>query len=67
VVVGSVDPSSVAAAAGLGRGDVIQEVDRKPVHSISEYKQALAAVGKQQVLLLVNQGGVTRYVVIESH
>ena len=67
VVVGSVDPSSAAAAAGLSRGDVIQEVNHKPVHSITEYKQALAAVGKQPVLLLVNEGGATQYVVIESH
>jgi serine protease Do len=66
VVVGSVDPSSGAAAAGIERGDVIQEVNHKPIHSITEYKQALAAAGKQPVLLLVNEGGATHYVVIES-
>jgi len=66
VVVESVDPSSAAAAVGLQRGDVIQEVNHKPVHNITEYKQELAAAGKQPVLLLVNQGGVTHYVVIES-
>src|SRR6202167_3859058 len=60
VVVTNVDPSSAAAAAGLDRGDVIQEVNHKPVHNIAEYKQAVAAAGKQPVLLLVNlQGGVT--------
>jgi serine protease Do len=68
VVVTTVDPSSAAAAAGLDRGDVIQEVNHKPVHNIAEYKQAVAAAGKQPVLLLVNlQGGVTQYMVIESH
>jgi len=68
VVVTNVDPSSAAAAAGLDRGDVIQEVNHKPVHNIAEYKQAVAAAGKQPVLLLVNlQGGVTQYMVIESH
>jgi serine protease Do len=67
VVVTNVDASSAAAAAGLGRGDVIQEVNHKPVHDIAEYKQAVAAAGKQPVLLLVNlQGGVTQYMVIES-
>ena len=66
VVVETVDPSSAAAAVGLQRGDVIQEVNHKPVHSISEYKDALAAAGKQPVLLLLNQGGRTQYVVIES-
>jgi serine protease Do len=66
VVVESVDPSSAAAAVGLQRGDVIQEVNHQPVRSITEYKQALAAAGKQSVLLLVNSGGVTHYEVVES-
>ncbi len=66
VVVASVDPSSAAAAAGLSRGDVIQEVNRRPVQSITEYKQAVAAAGKQTIVLLVNEGGVTQYVAIES-
>ena len=68
VVVTSVDPSSAAAAAGLDRGDVIQEVNHKPVHNVDEYKQAVSAAGKQSVLLLVSgPGGVTQYMVIESH
>jgi len=66
VVVESVDPSSAASSVGLQRGDVIQEVNHQPVHDIAEYKQALAAAGKQPVLLLVNSGGVTHYEVIES-
>lgn len=66
VVVESVDPSSAASAVGLQRGDVIQEVNHQPVRSISEYKQAVAAAGKQPVLLLVNSGGVTHYEVVES-
>jgi serine protease Do len=61
----SVDPASAAAAAGLSRGDVIQEVNHKPVTSIEEYKQALAATGKKSVLLLVNQGGVSHFVAVE--
>jgi serine protease Do len=65
VVVTSVDPASAAAAAGLSRGDVIQEVNHKPVTSIEEYKQALAATGKKSVLLLVNQGGVSHFVAVE--
>jgi serine protease Do len=66
VVVESVDPSSAASSVGLQRGDVIQEVNHQPVRNIAEYKQALAAAGKQPVLLLVNSGGVTHYEVIES-
>jgi serine protease Do len=67
VVVTQVDPSSPAAAVGLERGMVIQEVNRKPVTNVDQYKQALAGADNQQVLLLVNQGGVTRYLVVEPH
>jgi serine protease Do len=66
VVVTSVDPSSPAASE-LNRGDVIQEVNHKPVASVQEYSQAIAAAGNQPVLLLVNRGGATQYVVIEPH
>lgn len=64
VIVSQVDPNSAAAEAGLQRGDVIQEVNRKPVHNMEEYRAALAGLGNQSVLLLVNHGGTTLYVVI---
>jgi len=50
----------------LQRGDVIQEVNHKPVNSIEDYRQAIATAGKSSVLLLVNSQGVTHYVVIEA-
>jgi serine protease Do len=65
VVVDSVDASSSAAAAGVQRGDVIQEVNRKPVNNVQEYRQALSAAGNQAVLLLINHQGVTRYMVVQ--
>jgi serine protease Do len=64
VVVSSVDPSS-AAAAELQRGDVILEVNRKPVHNVTQYQAALAAIGNQPVLLLVNRGGTTHFVAVQ--
>ncbi|HXJ17269.1 MAG TPA: DegQ family serine endoprotease [Candidatus Polarisedimenticolia bacterium] len=66
VVVSSVDPSSAAAAAGVERGDIIQEVNHKPVTNVSEYNQALSGAGNQPVMLLINENGVTRYVVVET-
>ena len=66
VVVTQVDPSSPAAAVGLERGMVIEEVNHKPVNNIAEYKQALGGLNNQPVLLLVNQGGVTRFLVVGS-
>ena len=66
VVVSSVEPGSAAAEPGLRRGDVIQEVNHQPVRNVSEFKNATAQLGKQPVLLLVNRGGNTLYVVIEA-
>ncbi|HTB19638.1 MAG TPA: DegQ family serine endoprotease [Bryobacteraceae bacterium] len=65
VVVTSVDPASPAATTGLSRGDVIQEVNHKPVHSVAEYNQAITSSGKRPVLLLVNHGGRTAFIVVE--
>jgi serine protease Do len=65
VFVTDVDPSSAASAAGVQRGDVIQEIDRKPVHNLAEYQQALAGAGKQPVLLLLNRRGTTLFVVVQ--
>jgi len=64
VVVTDIDPSSAAADAGLQRGDIIQEVNRKPVHNIEQYNQAVGGADNQSVLLLVNRGGTTHYVVV---
>lgn len=66
VVVSDVDPAS-PAAADLQRGDVIQEVNHKPISNVEQYNQAVSAAGSQPVLLLVNRGGVTQYVVVETH
>src|SRR6516225_8415659 len=65
VVITSVDPSSPAAAAGLERGDVIQEVNRKAVRSPEEYNKTLTETRGKAVLLLVNRGGSTHFVIVE--
>jgi serine protease Do len=67
VVVTSVDPSSAAGSVGLRQGDVIQEVNHKPVTNVQEFRHAIAGAEKQSALLLVNRGGVTSYIVVEAH
>jgi serine protease Do len=65
-VVAGVQPGSPASEAGLTEGDVIQEVNRKPVRNVQELRQALSSAGKDQpVLLLINRGGNTTFVVVE--
>ena len=65
VVVTDIDPSSAAAEAGIQRGDVIQEINHRPVRNVEQYQQALSGAGNQSVLVLVNSGGTTHYVVVE--
>jgi serine protease Do len=64
VVVTQVDPDSAAGDAGLQRGDVIQEVNHKPVGNPEQFRAAIRAAGDQQLLLLVNRAGVTSFAVI---
>ncbi|HKQ87995.1 MAG TPA: DegQ family serine endoprotease [Candidatus Acidoferrales bacterium] len=67
VVITSVDPDSAAAAANLDKGDVIEEVNHKPVTGVESYRQAIAAAGNQPILLLVfdAQRGGSLYVVVQ--
>ncbi|MDE3169635.1 MAG: DegQ family serine endoprotease [Acidobacteriota bacterium] len=66
VVIDSVDPSSSAAASGIQRGDVIQEVNHKPVNNVQQYRDAVSAAGNQSVLLLINHQGITSYIVVQA-
>jgi serine protease Do len=61
VVVTDVDPSSKMADSGLRKGDVIQEVNRKPVNNVSEFQSALQKGGSDP-LLLVNREGRTFFI-----
>ncbi len=61
VVVNEVSPASAAASAGLQQGDVIQEVNRRPVKNVAEYEAAVRN-SKDGTLLLVNRGGHTVFV-----
>ncbi len=63
VVVTNVDPASAAADAGLQRGDVIQEVNRKPVKNMSDFDRAMGG-SKDSALLLVNRHGNTMFVAV---
>jgi serine protease Do len=67
VVITGVEPGSAAAEAGLRRGDLIQEVNHVPVRTVREFTSAVNQLGKQSVLLLINRGGNTLYVVLESN
>lgn len=70
VVVDSIDQDSPAAGSPLQRGDVIQEVNHKPVNNLSDYRSAIASTDDQPVLLLVrqpNQPNATAYIVVQPN
>ena len=60
-VVERVMPGSSADNAGLQQGDIIMEVNRKPVQSASDVQKALAAVPKDEdaLVLVWSNGGST--------
>jgi serine protease Do len=65
VVVTQVQPDSPASDAGLKRGDVIQEVNRKPVKSASDFRNAVTESSKSPLLLLIQREDRTIYTVVE--
>jgi serine protease Do len=65
VVVTEVDADSPAADAGLRQGDVIQEINRKPVTSVSAYQKLARAAGQNPILLSVNRRGTTTFVALQ--
>lgn len=65
VVVTDVPDGSPAADAGLQRGDVIEQVDRQPVGSVTDYQRLVRRAGNQALILLVNRGGTTTFVVVQ--
>src|SRR5580704_5589174 len=64
VVITRVDPDSTAAETGLERGDLIQEVNRKPINNVEQFRAAVRGASNQPLLLLINRGGSSSYVVI---
>jgi len=66
VVVTAIEPGSAADEAGIRRGDVIVEVDRKLIRNLDEYKKAVAAIRKGRgVLFLVRRGDNTLFLALK--
>jgi serine protease Do len=65
-VVTQVDPNSAAFEAGLREGDVIQEINRKPVKSAEDAVQLTENAKDKRTLLRVWSKGSSRYVVVDE-
>jgi serine protease Do len=66
VVVVRVDPGGSAADAGLRPGDVIMEANRQPLKGVADLKRAIDQAHGDRVMLLINRGGVTSYLLLRA-
>jgi serine protease Do len=66
VVITEVDPNSAAAEAGLKPGDVIQEINRKPVRTAEEAVKMTEKATDKTTLLRVWREGGSRYVAVDE-
>ncbi|HLG98130.1 MAG TPA: DegQ family serine endoprotease [Bryobacteraceae bacterium] len=67
VVITDLDDDSPAAQAGLQSGDVIIQVNHRPVTNVSEFNQAVRqGASKDSTLLLVRRGQGTSFVVVPN-
>jgi serine protease Do len=65
VAIQHVEAGSPAEAAGLQRGDVVQEINREVVKSLDDYKKAAAKIKKEEmVVLLLSRQGNTLFVAV---
>jgi serine protease Do len=64
LVITRIDPDGAAADAGLRQGDLIQEVNRRPVRNVTEFTAAVTQTGSRPALLLVRRGEASIYVTL---
>lgn len=62
LLITEVEPGSPAAQAGLEHGDVIQELNRKPVSSVDSFQSAVDKAGLDPQLLTIDRAGSHSFV-----
>ena len=66
LVITAVEPGSAGDEAGLRRGDVIIEIDRKPVRNLADYRKAVEGTRKGKgILFLVRRGDTTLFLALK--
>ena len=66
VIIADVQEGSPAAEAGLQVGDVIQQIDRKSVNNVDDFRNDIATHKAGPVLLLVTRDGHTIFVAVDA-
>jgi len=67
VVVTRVAPDGIAAKKGISPGTIILEIRQQPVRNTADYRKLMAEADLDKgVLVLIQQNGVNKYVVLKS-
>src|SRR5207249_2469892 len=66
VVIADIEPGSAAAESGLQVGDVVQEVNRKPVGTVNDFRSEISTRGSDPILLRVNREGHTLFFALKA-
>ncbi|RMF94331.1 MAG: DegQ family serine endoprotease [Candidatus Schekmanbacteria bacterium] len=65
VVVSRVERGSTAYRAGIRRGDIIREVNRKPIENVDDFEREIGKADLAEgILFLIESKGMTHYVTI---
>lgn len=65
VLVSEVASGGPADTAGIRRGDIILEVDKKPLKNVSDYERSVRAfLEKDEILLLLRRGANTMFLTV---
>jgi serine protease Do len=65
VIVTGVAPGSPASEAGIQPGDLIKSINRQTVNSVDEFEQTLNNIKGNKILLLIQHGEYSQFVVVE--
>jgi len=66
LIVQGVNPDGRAAAAGIRAGDVIVEVNRKPISTVEELRAAVSGASDRPLLVLVNRAGNSLFLSVKA-
>ncbi len=68
VIITNIHKDSPAHKAGLNKGDLIVEVQHKPVTGIDDFQQAILNIprGEDILMFIKHQNGTSRFVVLEK-
>jgi serine protease Do len=67
LLVTRVDPAGNAANSGIRQGDLIQEVNRRPVRATTDFSTAIAQSGDRPALLLIKRQKAVIYVTLKAN